>query len=161
MPDDFSNIKIEPLRLANNDTSKQWINMCKLLARVDYLDLPADYLEFINQFGEGEIGGLIKIYPIKKLIDRTKFWREDNSTKAEDAFFKKYDRDECTVIGETAHGDTLLYLNHQYYYSTRQYEEKIYELGSMLIEVFNFFETNDRYGRHKINTFVPFDSSNY
>ncbi len=159
MQDNFSNIKVRPLKLANNDVSNEWINMCKLLAGVNYLDLPVDYLEFIKQFGEGEIGGLIKIFPIMKLIDRTKFWREDNSTKAEVIFFKKYDRKKCTVIGESAHGDILLYLNRQYYYSTIQYEEKLYKLGKNLPDVFEFFKKHKIYGKNDMTHFVPFDSN--
>ncbi len=161
MQSSFSNIKVQPIQLANNDVSKEWINMCKLLSGVNYLKLPKDYLEFIKQFGEGEIGGLITMYPIMKLIDRTKFWREDNSTKAEERFFKKYNREKCTVIGETSHGDILLYLNGQYYYSTRQYEEKIYNLGTTLISLLEFFKTNSKYGKYDVSTFVPFDSYVY
>jgi len=154
MTHDFSNIKIQQPQISNNDVSEGWINMCKLLSEVDNVDLPEDYLQFIKQFGEGAIGDHIYIFPILKLCERTKFWRDDNPTKAEVQFFKKHNRNDCTVIGKTSDGDVLIYLKGLYYFSTRQYEEKIYVFGSNLESIFNFFQNDSKYGNHDINNFV-------
>jgi len=159
MLNNFSNIKVQPVLLANNDISQGWINTCKLLDGVDKVDLPEDYLEFIKQFGEGAIDGHIFIYPIIRLIDETKSWRKNNQTKAEVVFFKKHDRNDCTVIGKTSDDDILFYLNGQYYFSTIQYEEKIYKLGKRIVDILVFFSINRKYGRHDVNSFIPFDSS--
>ena len=159
MATDFSNIKIQPPQISNNDVSEGWINMCKLLSDVENVDLPEDYLQFINQFGEGAIGDHIYIFPILKLCEKTKFWRDDNPTKAEEVFFKKNNRNECTVIGETSDRDIIFYLKSQYYFSTRQYEERIYKLGSSITDILEFFSLHKKYGKHSVKTFTPFDSS--
>jgi|GEM_PF-6617377 len=156
---DFSNIKIQQPQISNNDVSEGWINMCKQLSDVDNIDLPEDYLDFIKQFGEGAVGDHIYIFPILKLCERTKFWRDDNPTKAEAAFFKKHNRNDCTVIGETSDGDMLIYLKGLYYMATRQYEEKIYKLGSSIIDLLEFFKKHYKYGKHSINVFTSFDST--
>lgn len=154
MNTDLSNIKIQPPQITNNDVSEGWINMCKLLSGVENVELPADYLQFINQFGEGAIGDHIYIFPIIKLCGRTKFWRDDNPTKAEIVFFKKHNRNDCTVIAETSDGDILIYLKGLYYLSTRQQEEKIYKLGATLSDVLEFHKSHKKYGgRCDINSF--------
>lgn len=38
MVNDFSNIKIQPLLLANNDVSQDWIDICILLSGVGKVD---------------------------------------------------------------------------------------------------------------------------
>ena len=154
MPYDFSNIKIQPPQISNNDVSEGWINMCKLLSDVDNIDLPEDYLQFIKQFGEGAIGDHIYIFPILKLCERTKFWRDDEPTKAEVKFFKKHNRFDCTLIGKTSDDDVIFYLNSQYYLSTRQYEEKIYLVGNNMASMFNFFQNDCKYGNHEIKNFT-------
>ena len=156
---DFSNIKVHPLQIANNDISESWVQMCKLLTGLDKVELPSDYLEFIKKFGEGLIGGHIKIYPISKLIGNTKFWRGDNQTRAEVSFFKKHKRNDCTMIGETLDGDIIIYLMGLYYFSTRQNEERIYKLGNKFVDILEFFKNDRRYGEVDVNRFVPFDSS--
>ena len=153
----FSNIKVQPLLIANNDVSEDYIRFHKLIKGVDKIDLPADYIEFIRQFGEGVIGGHLKIYPVDKLIETTKFWREDNPTKAEVIFFNTRNRADCTLIGELD-GNTLIYLNGIYYFSTREVEDKIYILGKTLYEVLLFFKYDTLYGKMDVEKFVPFDS---
>lgn len=155
MNTDFSNIKIQQPQITNNDVSEGWINMCKLLSGVENVELPADYLQFIKQFGEGAIGDHIYIFPVHKLCERTKFWRDDNPTKAEVTFFQKHSRNECTAIGETSDGDIITYLRGLYYLSTRQFEEKIYKLGITLNDVLEFHRSHKKYGaRCNINSFV-------
>ena len=158
MQQKFPNIKVQPLLIANNDITERWIELCKAMERVDKIDLPDDYLYFIGQFGEGIIGDYIKIFPIMKIVNYTKLWRECNQTKAEVKFFKKHSRSDCTLIGETSYGDMLIYLNGQYYFSTRQYEEKIYLLGLSLNDLLAFFKNDKIYGDIDINKFLPFDS---
>lgn len=146
MVTDFSNIKIQPLQTTNNDVSQGWINMCKLLSGVCNVFLPDDYLQFIKQFGEGAIGDHIYIFPILKLYERTKFWRDDNPTKAEVQFFKKHNRTDCTVIGETSDGDIIIYLKGNYYLSSRQFEEEIHILGMRIKDILNFHLGHKKYG---------------
>ena len=154
----FSNIKVQPLQIANNDISQDHIEFCKLVEGLKHVDLPADYLKFIEEFGEGVIGNYLKIYPVRKLMEYTKPWRECNPTKAEEIFFKKHNRADCTLIGEID-GDTIFYLNNQYYFSTRNFEEKIYILGNTLNDLLLFFKHDNNYGKMDIDKFVPFDSS--
>lgn len=146
---------MHPPKIVNNDFSESWIALSKVLEGLEMVELPTDYLKFIEQFGEGLIGGYIKIYPINKLIGFTKFWREDNPTKAELIFFKENDRNDCTVIGEILDGDILFYMNSQYYFSTRQFEEKVYPLGASLSDVFNIFKNDPNYGGVDVTKFVP------
>ena len=157
MQQKFSNIKVQPLLIANNDVSEDYIRFHKLIEGVDKIDLPDDYLEFIKQFGEGVIGGNIKIYPLDKLIGATKFWREDNPTKAEVIFFYTHNRAECTLIGDVG-GDTLIYLDGIYYFSIREFEDKIYILGKTLYEALLFFKYDTLHGKMDVEKFVPFDS---
>lgn len=159
MQQDFSNIKIQPLLLANNDVAQDWIDICILLSGVGKIDLPEDYLQFIKQFGEGAIGDHIYIFPIKKLCERTKFWRDGEPTTSEVKFFKKHNKNDCIVIGQTSADDVIFYLSTQYYFSTIQYEEKIYKLGSTITDIIEFFSFHKKYGKHSVRTFTPFDSS--
>lgn len=152
---EFSNINIQPPKIVNNDVSESWIALSKVLEGLEMVELPNDYLEFINQFGEGLFGGYLKIFPINKLMEFTKFWRKDNPTKAELKFFQEHDRNDCTVIGKTLDGDILFYMNSQYYFSTRQFEEKVYPLGASLGEVFNFFKNDPNYGSLDVTKFIP------
>jgi len=154
----FSNIKVQPLLIANNDVSLRTIDFNMKFEGVDKIDLPDDYLKFIGQFGEGIIGDYIKIFPIMNIVKYTKLWRECNPTKAEVKFFKKHNRLDCTLIGETSDQDMFIYLNGQYYFTTRQYEEKIYLLGPSLNDLLLFFRSNKKYGDNDIDKFVPFDS---
>jgi len=153
----FPNIKVQPLLIANNDVSESSIEFWKKIEGIDKLDLPVDYLEFIGKYGEGLIAERLKIFPVRKLIDETKFWRTDNPTKAEVIFFKKHNRADCTYIGESD-GDTLIYLDGIYYFSIREVEDKIYNLGKTLYEVLLFFKYDTLYGKNDIEKFVPFDS---
>ena len=154
----FSNIKVQPLLIANNDVSQWTIDFNMKFEGVDKIDLPNDYLYFIGQFGEGIIGDYIKIFPIMKIVNQTKLWRGCNQTKAEIKFFKKNRRSDCTLIGELSDGDLLFYLNGQYYFLASLYEEKIYLLGPSLNDLLAFFKNHKIYGDTDIDKFVPFDS---
>ena len=158
MQQKFPNIKVQPLLIANNDVSPESIEFHKKIEGVDKIDLPDDYLDFIGQFGEGVIGDNIKLYPLTRLIAATKFWRTDNPTKAEIIFFKKHNRTDCTLIGDVG-GDTLIYLDGIYYFSIREFEDKIYILGKTLYEVLLFFKYDTLHGKMDVEKFLPFDST--
>ena len=70
MDDSFSNIKIHPLQIANNEISEQHIRICRPLFNHDDFIIPVDYLLFIKQFGEGLLGDCVRIYPVKKLFQK-------------------------------------------------------------------------------------------
>ena len=151
----FADIKVNPIQTANNDTSE-------LIGLLDFeginFNLPSDYIEFIEQFGEGIIGERIRIFPVSKLRIMTERWLEWQSSTAEMRFFRRHSKKDSIMIGDTIDGDIIFYLNQNYYLAARQYEEKVYELGKELTGVFDFYKNDKKYGGNDITDFKPFDS---
>ena len=163
MLDSFSNIKVHPLQIANNEISEQHIRICQPLFNQDDFIIPVDYLLFIKQFGEGLLGNCIRIYPVSKMFKRTVAWRETGPSNAETLFFneKQNERTKCVVIGDAFDDQIIFHLNCEYYFSSLYYTEQVYRLGESISDVFTFFRDHDIYGKNDMTHFEPFDSSLY
>ena len=161
MENNFSNIKVHPVLIANNEISIEHIKICKPLFNSDDFIIPLDYLFFIKQFGEGILGNCIRIYPVSKMFERTVAWRETGPSNAETLFFneKQNERTKCVVVGDAFDDQTIFHLNGKYFFSSLYYIEKVYKLGNQLIDVFTFFRDHKIYSKNDITHFEPFDSS--
>ncbi len=133
----------------------------------DYIDFPTDYLEFINEYGEGIVGEYIKIYPKYRSVELEVIWeRLDPRWKLSKFYIAtKYSGDSAhffenaILIGETLFDDDqIIYWKGNYYIYRSVCYEKLINVGSKLDDVFDFYISENYLSQDDAMKFIPFYS---
>jgi hypothetical protein len=112
---------------------------------------PQDYRDFISRFGEGLLGGYIRVYPPyqivegdnsvtewRKRIDEYWFWDEGKEILSKEKAL------ECIIIADTMEGDELVAHSSEpsRLYVLPRHEETIYVAGESLMSAIGWLMTS-------------------
>jgi hypothetical protein len=125
------------------------------------IQLPNDYIEFTNTYGEGIIGEYIRICP-PVICFRKAIQCRENLTKNFIALFNTSSEKlthELVYIGNTMGNDWIYYFNYSYYIYQSYDQEILTNVGSELKNVLDFFSSpTSGYENIVCDTFTPLNS---
>ena len=129
-------------------------------------NLPVDYLNLVERFGEGIFADYIRIFPPARAWKLTEIWRKiehQGETDFQRFGKKEFDNplkvvDELILIGDTLEGDEIFYWKDNYYVLQIQVVPFIKKLGSKILDVFEYYESDEGWEAIEIKKFTPYNS---
>jgi hypothetical protein len=129
--------------------------------------MPSEYREFITRFGEGTLGGYVRVYPPhqilkgdncvtewRKRIDEYWFWDDGADV------LPKVRALECLIVADTVDGDELAFHPSEpdRLYVLPRYDEMVYVAGDGLLAAIEWLLTSGTLTKKiKNRKFEPFD----
>jgi len=151
----YEEIKIVPQQI---NRSQQIL----FLDNVKLSDFPTDYIEYIEYFGEGLLGGYLRIFPIHFIDQLIVPWHNRTS---KNIFFKSnsvishQQLSKSLIIGDTLDNAQFIYFEGNYFIYNVEIEEFVVKVGKRLQDIFEWFITGRFYDPIMLDTFMPFDSN--
>lgn len=150
----YEEIKIVPQQIV---TSRP----LPLLDNIQLRDLPDDYLNYIDFFGEGLLGDYLRIFPINFINNLIIPWRNQS---LRNTFFNNntvlsYEQlPKSIIIGDTLDNSQFIYFDRCYYIYNVEVEEFVINVGESINNIFEWFINGDFWESTKLDTFMPFNS---
>lgn len=126
------------------------------------IEFPADYAEFIEEYGECKIEDFIHIFPHSRVYIKTKRLRENEAfVEFMLSFNAELDKEDfiknVIFIGE-AQSDLIMYYNNSYYLFFYEVDE-IWRKCNNLDEVFANYEKGEYWEKMELKTFTPINDT--
>ena len=151
-------IKVVPQEIVNNDINppNDW------LLNIKMEDFPIDYIDFIQEFGEGILANTIRIFTptfIDQLIIPWRLKSKNNPIFKSHSLINTNQLDQTIILGDDCDNAQILYFNGFYYIYIIEFKECIIKAGSSLEDVFNWYRKGSFFDPIELNSFTPFDSN--
>ena len=128
-------------------------------------EFPDDYVNFLNNYGEGIIGGYLRIWNYQYADHFTGIWRRMPRKYFASARYigryrlsknKKF-ASEAFLLGDTTDGDQVIYWNNEYYVYCFQATTFFERVGENLEDVLSFYASGKFWEAIDTTIFTPID----
>jgi hypothetical protein len=128
---------------------------------------PADYCEFIEEYGDGIIENFLRIFNYYHVDYFTRRWRNKSKKHFTGAryiakfYFKRKDKfaSDAILIGDTVTGDQIIFWNGDFYVYIFQGTGWFGKVGEKLQDVLNFYRDGKIWYDVDLSFFTPMDMS--
>lgn len=154
VPLNYEEIKITPQQITKRG-DLLFVDNIKLS------DLPEDYINYIDFFGEGLLGDYLRIFPVHFINHLIIPWRRQS---LKNKFFKdnsilSYEQlSKSIIIGDTLDNSQFIYFNGSYFIYNVEVDEFVINVGKSINDIFEWFISGEFWDSIKLDTFVPFNS---